>query len=125
MRRRTCRKWMTGAAVFIAGLAAPGLVFAQGCAMCYNSAAAANAGAIQALRSGILVLLIPPVLIFGAICTFALRNRSRFNDGNAVDDNSQSFSGQLPRIAVAAGASPMLGKSDQDEHFAPCPKEWL
>jgi hypothetical protein len=38
-------------------------VWAQGCALCYASTAAAGAAAQQALRSGILVLLIPVLLL--------------------------------------------------------------
>ncbi|HKV81551.1 MAG TPA: hypothetical protein VJP02_25615 [Candidatus Sulfotelmatobacter sp.] len=59
--------------------------------MCYNTAAAAKAGAIQALRSGILVLLIPPVLIFGAVCVFALKNQNRCNDDDEAADDSPPF----------------------------------
>ena len=40
---------------------------AQGCATCYTSAAAGGPQTAHALRSGILVLLIPPVLMFGGI----------------------------------------------------------
>lgn len=54
--------------------------FAQSCAMCATTASSAKAGAIQALRSGILILLIPPILMFIAIFTMAFRNRERFND---------------------------------------------
>jgi len=36
--------------------------FAQNCALCYTQAASAGAHMIQALRSGILVLIIPPTL---------------------------------------------------------------
>lgn len=124
MRRRNWQKWMIGVGVLIAGLTAPGLAFAQGCALCYNTAAAASAGAIQALRSGILILMIPPVLIFGATCIFALRNRNRFNDGDAVDVNPRSLGRDLPWVPVAAGATSRevmagaasrLGKSSQDE----------
>jgi hypothetical protein len=43
------------------------------------------------------------VLIFGAICIFALRNRNRFNDGNTADDNPQSRGSHLPLIPVATG----------------------
>lgn len=41
---------------------APLPAFAQNCALCYTQAAAAGARMIQALRSGILVLIIPPTL---------------------------------------------------------------
>ena len=53
---------------------------AQGCAMCYNTAAAAKAAAIQALRSGILILLVPVVLMFIGIFIVAFRSKERFNE---------------------------------------------
>ena len=36
--------------------------FCQGCALCYTQAAAAGARMIHALKSGILILVIPPTL---------------------------------------------------------------
>lgn len=45
-----------------AGLALPVSAAAQSCALCYTQAASAGARIIQALRSGILVLVIPPTL---------------------------------------------------------------
>jgi hypothetical protein len=36
--------------------------FSQNCALCYTQAASAGARMIQALRSGILILIIPPTL---------------------------------------------------------------
>ena len=54
--------------------------FAQGCAMCYTTAASAKAGAIQALRSGILILLVPPLVMFAAIFVVIYRSRNRFYD---------------------------------------------
>ena len=53
---------------------------AQGCAMCYNTAAAAKAAAIQALRSGILILLVPVALMFIGIFVMAFRSPERFNE---------------------------------------------
>ena len=43
-------------------LLAPVSAFSQGCALCYTQAASAGARMIQALRSGILILIIPPTL---------------------------------------------------------------
>lgn len=40
---------------------------AQGCASCYTTTAAGGTQTVHALRSGILLLFIPPVAIFGAI----------------------------------------------------------
>jgi hypothetical protein len=47
--------------------------------MCYTSAAAAKAGAIQALRSGILILLLPALVMFTGIFVVIYRSRNRFN----------------------------------------------
>jgi hypothetical protein len=46
----------------LAVLALPLPVFSQSCALCYTQAASAGARMIQALRSGILILIIPPTL---------------------------------------------------------------
>jgi hypothetical protein len=43
-------------------LAAPLPAFSQSCALCYTQAASAGARMIQALRSGILILIVPPTL---------------------------------------------------------------
>jgi hypothetical protein len=67
-------------AIAMAGLAIAHPVWAQGCPLCYNTAAAAGGRGIAALRNGILILMIPPVVIFGAVCFFTLRGRNRFND---------------------------------------------
>ena len=47
--------------------------FAQGCAMCYTTAAAAGPGAARALDLGILVLLVPTLVLFVAVLGFAIR----------------------------------------------------
>lgn len=67
-------------AVTVAALLLARPAFAQGCAMCYTTAAAAKATAIRALRSGILILLIPPLLMATGIFVRALRSRERFSD---------------------------------------------
>ncbi|HXY10187.1 MAG TPA: hypothetical protein VEI52_20260 [Terriglobales bacterium] len=54
--------------VFVLGLLALAVVFlplpafSQSCALCYTQAASAGAKMIQALKSGILILIIPPTL---------------------------------------------------------------
>jgi hypothetical protein len=53
---------------------------AQTCAMCYNTAAAAKAAAIQALRSGILILLVPVALLFIGIFLLVFRSKERFDE---------------------------------------------
>jgi hypothetical protein len=68
--------WVTTAAAFVMGLAvtAPRSA-AQGCAMCYQSAAASAAPARLALRHGILLLLVPAVSLFFGILAFLYRRR--------------------------------------------------
>jgi len=54
--------------VLLFGLLALGLLalplpaFSQNCALCYTQAASAGARMIQALKSGILILIIPPTI---------------------------------------------------------------
>jgi len=46
----------------LGALAIPLPAFSQSCALCYTQAASAGARMIQALKSGILILVIPPTL---------------------------------------------------------------
>ncbi|HEV2731304.1 MAG TPA: hypothetical protein VGV15_14840 [Terriglobales bacterium] len=61
MNIRTLRLIALGVLAF-AMLAIPLPAFSQSCALCYTQAASAGARMIQALRSGILILIIPPTL---------------------------------------------------------------
>ena len=49
------------------------VAWAQGCPLCYNAAAATKAGGLAALRNGVLILMIPPVLIVGLVCIMGIR----------------------------------------------------
>lgn len=55
------------AAALATVMAFPSDAAAQGCAMCYQSASAAKSAGLEALQNGILILLVPPLLIFAAI----------------------------------------------------------
>lgn len=69
------------AAIVFAGLALltlPLPAFSQSCALCYTQAASAGARMIQALRSGILVLVIPPSFLSLGIMVLAYRKRNQF-----------------------------------------------
>ncbi len=67
-------------AALFAALITPSLGFAQSCALCYSQAAGSGARLIQALRSGILVLVFPPMLICIGIAVMAYRKRNQFNE---------------------------------------------
>ncbi len=45
-------------------------IFAQGCALCYTTAAAAGAAAARSIDLGILVLLLPTLILFVAVLGF-------------------------------------------------------
>ena len=54
--------------------------FAQGCALCYSDAAATGPTAQAALRHGILVLIIPPTLIFLTMLSTLYRRRNLYRE---------------------------------------------
>jgi len=57
-------------------VAAP--AFSQACALCYAQAASSGGRLIAALRSGILVLMLPPVVMSVGIVVMAYRKRNQF-----------------------------------------------
>jgi hypothetical protein len=58
----------------------PVLAHAQNCALCYTQAAGSGQRFIQALRSGILILMLPPMAISIGIAVMAYRKRNQFNE---------------------------------------------
>ena len=61
--------------------------FSQNCALCYTQASSAGARMIQALRSGILVMVIPPTLgSIGMIFVVRRRNNRFKREESAVED---------------------------------------
>jgi hypothetical protein len=75
----------------LAALAIPVPVFAQGCALCYTQAASAGGRMIQALRSGILILIIPPTLMSIGMIFIVRQKRSQFKRSEAADDSGQDW----------------------------------
>ena len=69
-------------------LAAPLPAFSQGCALCYTQAASAGTKFIQALRSGILVLIIPPMFMSVGITVMAYRKRNQFKQSDKEPDRN-------------------------------------
>lgn len=69
-------KRLFASGVLLAGaLVSASSAFAQGCALCYADAAASGPQTQAALRHGILVLMIPPMIIFAGFF-FLLYKRS-------------------------------------------------
>jgi len=65
---------MLGGATLLLSL--PATASAQGCAMCYQTAAASAAPAREALRYGILILLVPAASLFVGILGYLWRRNS-------------------------------------------------
>jgi len=73
-------RWFTQAVTLLVALCIPSLTLAQNCPLCYTQAAGAGSRVIQALRSGILILVVPPMLICVALTVMAYRKRDQFNE---------------------------------------------
>jgi hypothetical protein len=57
---------------------APMGLFAQSCPFCYTQAAASTLRFIEALRSGILILMLPPMVMSVAFTVIVYRRRNVF-----------------------------------------------
>lgn len=103
---------LTASLVVLAGmLGTTALSWAQGCPFCYNAAAATRAGGVAALRNGILILMIPPVLIVGLVCLMGIRRYRRDSlaemgidvagseGGQGILSESRAFSEGTPLIS--------------------------
>jgi hypothetical protein len=71
-------------------LLAPVPAFAQSCSLCYTQAASSGSRMIEALKSGILVLVVPPTLgsVGMIFVVYSKRNQVRRTDD--TDDVDQS-----------------------------------
>ena len=103
MRIETLGKWMVRLAAASLTLLFSNLAFAQGCAMCYNNAAATKASGQQALRSGILILMIPPLVMLAGIFVAALRRRNKsFGDDASRLELDEAGEGAAAKAASRA-----------------------
>ena len=61
-------------------LLTPSITFSQNCALCYTQAAGSGSRIIQALRSGIIILVLPPMIICLGLAYMTYRKRNQFNE---------------------------------------------
>ena len=82
---------MRVAALALMGLLGAAPAFAQGCAMCYNSATGASKDGQRAISRGVLVLLIPPVgfMTVGIGLAFEYGRRRDQVSKDAPDENAE------------------------------------
>jgi hypothetical protein len=78
---------LVGVALVGLALLGPPPAFSQSCALCYTQAASAGVRMIQALRSGILILIVPPT--FMSICMVFIISRKR-NQFRQEDDDEDA-----------------------------------
>jgi hypothetical protein len=77
------------AVVALLMLAAPLPAFSQSCALCYTQAASAGARMIDALRSGILILIVPPTLMSVCMVFIMRRKSNQFRLEKEVSDRDR------------------------------------
>ena len=68
-------------------IAAPIPAYSQSCALCYTQAASSGSRMIQALRSGILILIIPPTL--GSVGLILVVHRRSNQTRREIDSNER------------------------------------
>jgi hypothetical protein len=76
-------------AIAMAGLIvllAPVPAFAQSCALCYTQAASSGARMIQALKSGILILIAPPTFMSIGLFFVCYRKRNQTRNEDSESD---------------------------------------
>lgn len=88
-------------------LASPLPVMAQSCALCYTQAASAGARMIEALKSGILILIVPPTLMSIAMVFIMYRNRTRCRDVAGTADSEGAWNKADLSIAATTPWPPL------------------
>jgi hypothetical protein len=73
---------------------------AQSCAFCYTQAASAGSRMIEALKSGILILIVPPTLMSIGMVFIMYRNRSRCRDAASTKNSDVIWNRTDPAIAA-------------------------
>lgn len=86
--KATMKLWKTislgcAALVGLVILLAPAPAFAQNCALCYTQAAASGSRMIQALKSGILILIAPPTFMSIGLIFVCYRKRNQTRGDSA------------------------------------------
>jgi hypothetical protein len=89
-RRATFSSLFFGAIVCLL-VALPLPAWSQGCALCYTQAASAGQKMIEALRSGILVLIVPPTLASVAMIFVVHRKRNHVRRPEDGDESAQDW----------------------------------
>jgi len=92
-RKRFARPFLSIGALLIGllMLAAPVPAVAQSCSLCYTRATSSGARMIQALRSGILILIVPPTLMSVGMIFIVYRKRNQFRKVDDAPDSDRNW----------------------------------
>ena len=74
---------LAGLIIFLAPLP----LFSQSCSLCYTQAASSGARMIQALKSGILILVVPPTLASVGLIFVMHRKNEEVRDTDDTEEN--------------------------------------
>jgi hypothetical protein len=77
--------WIFGVAAAMVLLLVPLPALAQSCALCYTQAASSGSRMIQALKSGILILIAPPTAMSIGLAFICYRKRNQTRRDPAAD----------------------------------------
>lgn len=80
-------RWMGLVLAGLIVLLLPMPLFSQSCSLCYTQAASSGARMIQALKSGILILVVPPTLMSVGLIFVVHRKNSQVRDTDDVSDD--------------------------------------
>ncbi len=72
-------------------LATPLPAVAQSCSLCYSRAASSGARMIQALRSGILILIVPPTFMSVGMIFIVCRKRNQFRQPDDAPESERNW----------------------------------
>lgn len=78
MNRKNVLRPMGIASAVLAWLLLSPQAFSQSCSLCYTQAASSGSRMIEALRSGILVLIVPPTLTWLVLAAVLYVKRNRY-----------------------------------------------
>jgi ABC-type Fe3+ transport system permease subunit len=82
LSQHAIRKAVRRSLVAFTTMAMASACYAQSCALCYTQAASSGSRIIQGLRSGILVLVIPPMFMSVGITILAYRKRNQYRSSD-------------------------------------------
>ena len=77
MKNEKTLRWLGSALVCSVMLVFCPLALGQSCALCYTQAASSGSRMIEALRSGILILIVPPTLMWLVLAAIAYAKRNQ------------------------------------------------